>query len=214
MLLYPDLRNLLKYEKISDITLVDLDPKITDLAKNQVDLVTLNQWALLNDKVTIIHWDAFNYFKKTVKKYDLIIADFPDPRDVGTAKLYSKEMYMWINKILKVRSGLINIGLKRGDKVISLLDNSYDQIVLFFSCITLGIIWVPIGSSRKGLGLNYILSLINPKKIFSKKKNIIYGIKVPKKTTRTPAPNPINNPNFVEIKDFLFKLEVFKYLKI
>jgi spermidine synthase len=100
-------RNLLKYEKISDITLVDLDPKITDLAKNQVDLVTLNQWALLNDKVTIIHWDAFNYFKKTVKKYDLIIADFPDPRDVGTAKLYSKEMYMWINKILKVKGVFI-----------------------------------------------------------------------------------------------------------
>ena len=77
-----------------------------------------------------------------------------------------------LNKILKVRSGLINIGLKKGDKVISLLDNSYEQIVLFFSCITLGIIWVPIGSSRKGLGLNYIISLIKPKKIFSKKKNI------------------------------------------
>ena len=76
-----------------------------------------------------------------------------------------------LNKILKVRYVLINIGLKKGDKVISLLDNSYEQIVLFFSCITLGIIWVPIGSSRKGLGLNYIISLIKPKKIFSKKKN-------------------------------------------
>ena len=62
-----------------------------------------------------------------------------------------------LNKILKVRSGLINIGLKKGDKVISLLDNSYEQIVLFFSCITLGIIWVPIGSYRKGLGLNYCI---------------------------------------------------------
>jgi spermidine synthase len=94
-------RNLLKYDNISDITLVDLDPKITELAKNQIDLVILNKEALLNEKIKIIHTDAFNYFKTTNHKYDFIIADFPDPRDVWTAKLYSREMYMWINNLLK-----------------------------------------------------------------------------------------------------------------
>lgn len=100
-------RNLLEYENISDITLVDLDPKITELAQNQIDLVNLNKWALFNEKVNIIHADAFNYFKTTSKKYDLIIADFPDPRDVGTAKLYSKEMYMWIDNLLKTQGVFI-----------------------------------------------------------------------------------------------------------
>jgi spermidine synthase len=77
---------------------------------NQVDLLTLNKWSLLNKKVTIIHGDAFNYFKKTTEKYDLIIADFPDPRDVGTAKLYSKEMYLWVDKLLKINGVFITQG--------------------------------------------------------------------------------------------------------
>jgi spermidine synthase len=94
-------RNILKYSNVSDITLVDLDPKITELAKHQIDLVYLNQGALLNEKIKIIHWDAFNYFKTTNNKYDFIVADFPDPRDVWTAKLYSREMYMWVNNLLK-----------------------------------------------------------------------------------------------------------------
>jgi spermidine synthase len=100
-------RNLLKYKDISDITLVDLDPKVTQLARTQVDLLALNEWSLLNKKVTVIQGDAFQYFTKANKKYDLIIADFPDPRDVGTAKLYSKEMYLWVNKMLKINGVFI-----------------------------------------------------------------------------------------------------------
>ena len=110
--------------------------------------------------------------KKSIEELLQSLSDINPNQNIIFTKKKKITRNQLLNKILKVRSGLINIGLKRGDKVISLLDNSYDQIVLFFSCITLGIIWVPIGSSRKGLGLNYILSLINPKKIFSKKKNI------------------------------------------
>ena len=79
--------------------------------------------------------------------------------------------FQLINQILRVQSGLVDQGLKKGDKVLSLLENSYEQIILFFSCVTLGIIWVPIGPYRKGLGLNYIISLIKPNLIFSIKKN-------------------------------------------
>ena len=79
--------------------------------------------------------------------------------------------FQLINQILRVQSGLVDQGLKKGDRVLSLLENSYEQIILFFSCVTLGIIWVPIGPYRKGLGLNYIISLIKPNLIFSIKKN-------------------------------------------
>lgn len=75
-----------------------------------------------------------------------------------------------IEKILKVRGGLSKKGLKKGDKVISILENSYEQIILFFACVTLGVIWVPLGNERKGLGLNYIINKIKPKIIFSKNK--------------------------------------------
>ena len=75
-----------------------------------------------------------------------------------------------IEKILKVRGGLSKKGLKKGDKVVSVLDNSFEQIILFFACVTLGVIWVPLGSERKGLGLDYIINKVKPKIIFSENK--------------------------------------------
>ena len=88
--------------------------------------------------------------KKSIKELLQNLSDINPNQNIIFTKKRKITRNQLLNKILKVRSGLINIGLKRGDKVISFLDNSYDQIVLFFSCITLGIIWVPIGSSRKG----------------------------------------------------------------
>tara|TARA_B100000795_G_scaffold251937_1_gene221107 strand:+ start:191 stop:1699 length:1509 start_codon:yes stop_codon:yes gene_type:complete len=76
----------------------------------------------------------------------------------------------FLEKILKIKGGLKKKGLKKGDKVLSILENSYEEIVLFFACVTSGIIWIPLGSERKGVGLKYIIKLIKPKIIFSKKK--------------------------------------------
>ena len=75
----------------------------------------------------------------------------------------------FIEKILKIKGGLKKRGLKKGDKVLSLLENSYEEIILFFACITSGIIWIPLGSERKGVGLKYIIELTKPKIIFSRK---------------------------------------------
>lgn len=94
-------RNLLNYKNISKITLVDLDPKVVEIAKTEANLVALNKSSLNNPKVEIISEDAFSFIWKTDKKYDFIIADFPDPRDTATAKLYSKEFYIWIFWTLK-----------------------------------------------------------------------------------------------------------------
>ena len=76
-----------------------------------------------------------------------------------------------LNKILQTRKGLLKKGFRKKDAVISLLENSYEQIVLFLACISLGIVWTPIESKRKGIGLNYIISLVQPKAIFTNKKN-------------------------------------------
>jgi spermidine synthase len=85
---------LLKYDFIKKITLVELDPKMIEISKIQKDLVKLNKNSLNNKKVEIIITDAFKFIEKTKNKYDFIIADFPDPRDVHTSKLYSKEFYI------------------------------------------------------------------------------------------------------------------------
>ena len=78
-----------------------------------------------------------------------------------------------LNNILQARKGLLKKGFKNKDKVVCLLDNSYEQITLFFACLSLGVVWTPIEPKRKGIGLNYIISLVNPKAIFTTtKKNL------------------------------------------
>ena len=73
----------------------------------------------------------------------------------------------------KASSYMLKKGFKNKDKVVCLLDNSYEQITLFFACLSLGVVWAPIEPKRKGIGLNYIISLVNPKAIFTTtKKNL------------------------------------------
>jgi len=75
------------------ITLIELDSAMINLAKTNKVLKTLNKDSLNNKHVKVINEDAFTYLAKDDKTYDIIIADFPDPRNVSLAKLYSKEFY-------------------------------------------------------------------------------------------------------------------------
>jgi spermidine synthase len=52
----------------------------------------------------VINGDAFKFLQQNNKKYDIIIADFPDPRNVELSKLYSKEFYAMILKHLKPKA--------------------------------------------------------------------------------------------------------------
>lgn len=97
------------WKKDFAITLVDLDEVMTHTAQTNNILLNLNKKSLLNPNVKIINMDAFRFLsdKKREKEfawYDIIIADFTDPRDVGIAKLYSKEFYFMIKNILKENS--------------------------------------------------------------------------------------------------------------
>jgi len=88
----------------------------------------------------------------------------------GNKKISRLEL---LNKILQARTGLLKKGFKNKDKVVCLLNNSYEQIILFLACMSLGIVWIPIEPKRKGIGLNYIITLVNPKAIFTRtKKNL------------------------------------------
>lgn len=93
-------RELLKYDNIGSIELVDLDPIITDLAKNHPAFVKLNENAMNNDKVQIFNTDAFKYIEKSSEFYNVIIIDLPDPSNESLGKLYSREFYSLIKKRL------------------------------------------------------------------------------------------------------------------
>lgn len=93
-------RELLKYPQVEEITLVDLDPAMTELAKSHPVLTEINGYSLLNDKVTVINQDGFTYLSEVHNRYDIIIADFPDPRTVDLGRLYTLEFYQLCKKAL------------------------------------------------------------------------------------------------------------------
>ncbi len=102
-------RNFLEYLSWKNvdfkIDLVDLDPEVIKLAKNHSVMLKLNKKSLLNPNVKVYFDDAFKKvmeFNREWKKFDIIIADFPDPRSESLSKLYSKEFYSKILQILKV----------------------------------------------------------------------------------------------------------------
>ncbi|GKT32105.1 polyamine aminopropyltransferase, partial [Aduncisulcus paluster] len=82
-------RELLKYDTVKDITIVDLDPGVTELAKENLLIRRLNEDALLNERVEIRNEDAFRYLETSESKYDVIIIDLPDPNNEALNKLYT-----------------------------------------------------------------------------------------------------------------------------
>lgn len=89
-------KELLKYENIGHIDLVDIDDRMLDLAKENPLFLELNQGALLDPKVCLHAQDAFTYVKYANKLYDLVIIDLPDPSDHAVSKMYSKEFYQML----------------------------------------------------------------------------------------------------------------------
>lgn len=98
-------REILKYKDVKHITLIDLDPVMTNLAINNRFLKSLNKGSFLNPKVKIVHEDAFKYLADSNGFYDVIIADLPDPNNNALARLYSTEFYKLIRQKLS-QSGI------------------------------------------------------------------------------------------------------------
>lgn len=86
-------RELLKYESIKAITLIDLDADMTNLFRRNEMLTKLNQNALNSSKVEILNQDAFLWIKQNKTLFDAIIIDFPDPNNFALGKLYSNTFY-------------------------------------------------------------------------------------------------------------------------
>ncbi len=86
-------KQLLKYPKIDEIVLVDLDPKIVEIAKTNPHLHKLNNGSLYDERVTTIASDALVYLENNQVKFDLIVADLPDPNNLSLTRLYSKYFY-------------------------------------------------------------------------------------------------------------------------
>lgn len=90
-------REILRYPEVERITLVDLDPTMTELFSKHHFLASLNDHSFSSPKVQVINDDAFIWLTKNKNKYDVAIVDFPDPSNFSVGKLYSTSFY----KLLK-----------------------------------------------------------------------------------------------------------------
>jgi spermidine synthase len=87
------LRELLRYPGVRRAVNVELDPKMTQLARDDDRLRRLNRNSLHDPRVEVVNADAFRWLRSAHEQFDVIVADFPDPDDAATAKVYSQEFY-------------------------------------------------------------------------------------------------------------------------
>ena len=94
------LREVLKYDGVKKVVLVDLDPRMIELAETLPILRKLNNDSLSDPRVSKFSEDAFNFMNREGPKFDRIIMDFPDPHNEALSKLYSREFYTIVRKRL------------------------------------------------------------------------------------------------------------------
>jgi len=115
------IREIKKYESVENITLIDLDPGMIEFAKNSPVISKINEGAFedinimnpdwvkpgnlqrLNNKksVNVLNIDADKMLWKLEGNYfDVVIVDLPDPSSIELSKLYSKEFFIKLRKVM------------------------------------------------------------------------------------------------------------------
>lgn len=89
------------YPKVEEIVMVDLDPRMTELAKTHPTLRRINGGSMDDKRLEVVNDDAMNYVMDTKKQFDVIIIDLPDPNNESLSKLYSVEFYRLIRNRLQ-----------------------------------------------------------------------------------------------------------------
>jgi spermidine synthase len=87
------LREVLKWQEVERVVLIELDAQVVKLAQSHPQLVRLNEGALTDSRVQVINADAFVTAPTLNETFDVIIADFPDPDREVLAKLYAEGFY-------------------------------------------------------------------------------------------------------------------------
>ena len=86
-------REILKDSRVQQVTLVDLDPAMTEIFTEHEAFAALNQYALRSPRVKVVNADAFVWLEDDTRRYDFIVVDFPDPSNYSLGKLYTTTFY-------------------------------------------------------------------------------------------------------------------------
>jgi spermidine synthase len=100
-------RELLKYNQIEKIDLVDLDNEMIRLFRNRRFLARLSNNALSDQRVHVHIQDAGKYLESSNEKWDVIVIDLPDPNTLSLARLYTKSFYRLCGQHLAVKGVIV-----------------------------------------------------------------------------------------------------------
>lgn len=101
-------REILKYRGVESVTLVDLDPMMTQISKTVPALGELSKNSLSDARVSVVNNDAFVWLDQTeAAAFDVAIVDFPDPNNFALGKLYTTRFYNLLKKKLKPDSAVV-----------------------------------------------------------------------------------------------------------
>ena len=95
------IREVLKYPDVKHIDLVDLDPLMLHMARNNQKVASLNKRALHDKRVSVHQKDITLFQKEQKQPYDVIIVDLPDPGDKILSRLYTVEFFRKLSNLLK-----------------------------------------------------------------------------------------------------------------
>ena len=105
-------RELLRYDEIQQIDLVEIDPDVIELCREHMK--PLNQGALADARVNIVVQDGKAYLKENPRKrYDLIVSDLTEPYSLGTptgelsSHLFSTPFYEFLKGYLRENGILV-----------------------------------------------------------------------------------------------------------
>jgi spermidine synthase len=93
-------RELLKYDEVESITVVDIDPVILRLAREFPLLVRMNRDSMSDRRVKLIQADAFAWLSRCREIFDGVYCDFPNPTNFDLSRLFSREFYSMIRNHL------------------------------------------------------------------------------------------------------------------
>lgn len=93
-------REVLKHPGVQAVTLVDMDPAMTELARTHPVLTDVNRGAMNDARLEVVNGDAAAFIEQDSRLYGVIIVDLPDPDSVDLMHVYSEKFYGMLHRHL------------------------------------------------------------------------------------------------------------------
>ncbi len=101
------IREILKYQQVDSVTLVDLDGEMTRLFSTHPLLTSLNHNSFHSPRVRVVNADAFPWIDANTDSFDFIVIDFPDPTNYSLGKLYTTAFYRAVARHLSTQGLMV-----------------------------------------------------------------------------------------------------------